>query len=198
MNSTEVTSSAQAPPPDLATILRYRLRALSVRIGTRRALIALGLVAVAGGIALNWSWLTAIGVAPVLVATAPCAAMCALGLCMPKMMGGNSCASRQNPGKAADETIDLRSGPSQAMQQPTLELTSPDPKEKPMPKHMTTILAVAVLITGLMAPSLLYASQGSGMSMMGPATMGSGAMMGRDSGNMMGGGGRPNEQWRRD
>jgi hypothetical protein len=107
MNSTEMTSSVEAPPSELATILRYRLRALWVRIGARRAAIALGLVAVAGGIALNWGWLTAIGVAPVLVATAPCAAMCALGLIMPKMMGGNSCASGQNSGKPADETIGL-------------------------------------------------------------------------------------------
>jgi hypothetical protein len=99
-----------------------------VRIGTRRALISLGLVAVAGGIALNWSWLTAIGVAPVLVATAPCAAMCALGLCMPRMMRGNSCAADQNPGKAADETICRQSGSMQATLQPAIDPTAPDPK----------------------------------------------------------------------
>jgi membrane protein DedA with SNARE-associated domain len=32
------------------------------------------------GLALNWSWPVAAGVAPLLVALAPCAAMCALGL----------------------------------------------------------------------------------------------------------------------
>lgn len=33
---------------------------------------------------LNWGWLVASGVAPVLLAAAPCAAMCAIGLCMDK------------------------------------------------------------------------------------------------------------------
>lgn len=31
---------------------------------------------------LIWSWLVALGIAPLLLALAPCAAMCALGLCM--------------------------------------------------------------------------------------------------------------------
>jgi hypothetical protein len=44
---------------------------------------------VAAGLALNWSWLVAIGVAPLLLTALPCVAMCALGLCMmPK--GGKS------------------------------------------------------------------------------------------------------------
>jgi hypothetical protein len=38
--------------------------------------------------ALNWGWLTAIGLAPVLVSLAPCAAMCGLGLCMKGGSGG--------------------------------------------------------------------------------------------------------------
>jgi hypothetical protein len=59
------------------------MRAICAGIGAGRIAIALGLAGVAAGIALSWAWLTAIGVAPVLVAAAPCAAMCALGLCMP-------------------------------------------------------------------------------------------------------------------
>jgi hypothetical protein len=55
------------------------------------------------GLALNWSWLVAIGVAPLLVALAPCAAMCALGLCMSRM-GGKSC-STQSPAVRADTDI---------------------------------------------------------------------------------------------
>jgi hypothetical protein len=43
-----------------------------------------------GGMALNWGWLTAIGLAPVLVSLAPCAAMCGLGLCM-KGGSGSKC-----------------------------------------------------------------------------------------------------------
>lgn len=69
--------------PDILNAIRYYL-------GGRRGLIALAAVAVAGGLAFNWSWLVAIGVAPLLLAAAPCVAMCALGLCMHKMNSGNS------------------------------------------------------------------------------------------------------------
>ena len=49
---------------------------------TRNRLMMAGGAVVIGGLALNWGWLTAIGVAPILLAVAPCAIMCALGLCM--------------------------------------------------------------------------------------------------------------------
>lgn len=58
----------------------------------RRGLILLALAIIGIGVALNWGWLVAIGVAPVLLALAPCAAMCALGVCMSKM-GGKSCSN---------------------------------------------------------------------------------------------------------
>jgi hypothetical protein len=104
MNSTEITGSA--PARDLGAILRPRRRAVWARIGARRVLIALGLAAVGAGIVLNWGWLTAIGVAPVLVAAAPCAAMCALGLCLPRMLGGNSAAANQNFGNREPASFD--------------------------------------------------------------------------------------------
>ena len=50
-----------------------------------RRVLMLGAVALAGGgAALGWPWLVAFGVAPILLALLPCAAMCALGLCMGK------------------------------------------------------------------------------------------------------------------
>src|SRR5258708_31458718 len=59
-------------------------------LGNRWVLLALGgLVLIIAG-ALNWGWLVAAGIAPVLVAVAPCAIMCALGLCGMKMMGGSN------------------------------------------------------------------------------------------------------------
>lgn len=61
-------------------------------LGGRRGLIVLAVAALAIGGALNWSWLIAIGVAPLLIALAPCAAMCALGLCMLRKRGG-ACAT---------------------------------------------------------------------------------------------------------
>lgn len=63
--------------------------------GRRIWWIAAALALVAGA-ALNWSWLVAIGVAPLLVAALPCVAMCALGLCMNRMTG-RSCSKEAAP-----------------------------------------------------------------------------------------------------
>jgi hypothetical protein len=61
----------------------------------RRA-VMLGVFAlVVAGLALGWPWLTAFGLAPLVLSLMPCAAMCALGLCMPKG-GGGSCRSQAN------------------------------------------------------------------------------------------------------
>lgn len=51
-------------------------------LGTRRTLLIGAALIVGTGIALNWSWLVAAGVAPLIISFLPCAAMCALGLCM--------------------------------------------------------------------------------------------------------------------
>ena len=56
----------------------------------RFVLGVVALAAIASAAALQWSWLVAIGVAPLLLSLAPCAAMCALGLCMHRM-GSGSC-----------------------------------------------------------------------------------------------------------
>lgn len=104
MNTPELTNTrelAQPPQPsllqDVVGLARYWTHAVSARIGRGRALILLGLAVAGAGVALNWSWLAAIGVAPVLLSLAPCAAMCALGLCMSKMAGGKSCSNAQPP-----------------------------------------------------------------------------------------------------
>lgn len=93
---TAKTSSTHPDRNFLGRALRY--------LG-RRGLIMLMMAIVGAGLALNWSWLVAVGVAPVLLALAPCAAMCALGLCMNKM-GGKACADKSaadNPVKSGNE-----------------------------------------------------------------------------------------------
>lgn len=55
----------------------------------RRTLLLLAAALIAAGLALNWGWLVAVGAAPIILALAPCLAMCALGLCM--QGGGKSC-----------------------------------------------------------------------------------------------------------
>ena len=77
-------------------------------LGGRRGLIIATLAAAGVGLALNWSWLVAIGVAPLLISLAPCAAMCALGLCMSRM-GGKSCSNQPS---ATDRESGVRSSGS--------------------------------------------------------------------------------------
>ena len=69
-------------------------------LGGRRGIIVLTLVAAAIGLYLGWGWLAAVGLAPLLLALAPCAAMCALGLCM--RGGGKSCSTDSKPVEGKD------------------------------------------------------------------------------------------------
>lgn len=85
----------------IAGLLRHYL-------GGRRGLIVLA-VAAGAGLYLGWGWLAAAGIAPLLVTFAPCAAMCALGLCMNKAVG-KSCstdpkAGSQTPDNQTTEAI---------------------------------------------------------------------------------------------
>jgi hypothetical protein len=92
-----------------ADIFRYIRHQLRGRRGHIVAAVALGIPA----LWIGWPWLVVAGVAPLLIALAPCAIMCALGLCAMKAgakanNGSNvsrsetSCCS-QSP--ATDETM---------------------------------------------------------------------------------------------
>jgi|RhiMetdeSRZDD1v2_1073273.scaffolds.fasta_scaffold4199660_2 hypothetical protein len=74
------------PPPAMAALLGDAVRH---SVGGRRSLIALGALALALGIAFNWSWIAAAGIAPLLLSALPCIAMCALGLCASRMMNSS-------------------------------------------------------------------------------------------------------------
>jgi hypothetical protein len=90
MNSPETaTTTKPSLAQDWLSALRYWLRG-------RNGVIALIGLALVIGAALNWSWLVAVGVVPLLITVLPCAAMCALGLCMNRMDGG-SCSTETNP-----------------------------------------------------------------------------------------------------
>jgi hypothetical protein len=65
-----------------------------------RGLLLLAAIALIVGAALNWSWLVAAGIAPLLLTALPCVAMCALGLCANRMMG-KSCSTEAAPDKPA-------------------------------------------------------------------------------------------------
>lgn len=62
----------------------------------RRKKLLLGgfaLALIGAGLAWQWSFLVALGVAPLLVSVAPCLAMCAFGLCMHRMCSSPGCAT---------------------------------------------------------------------------------------------------------
>ena len=67
----------------------------------KRGWVLLALAVAGAGMAMNWSWLVAIGAAPLIIAILPCAAMCALGLCMNH--GKNKSCSKQ--AEAANKDI---------------------------------------------------------------------------------------------
>ena len=47
-----------------------------------QGLTVTGMAAVVVGLTLSWSWVVALGMAPLVLALGPCLIMCALGLCM--------------------------------------------------------------------------------------------------------------------
>jgi hypothetical protein len=90
MSSPEpATTTKPSLAHDWLSALRYWLR------GRNGVIASIGLALVIGA-AFNWSWLVAVGIAPLLLTALPCVAMCALGLCMNRMVGG-SCSTEANP-----------------------------------------------------------------------------------------------------
>jgi hypothetical protein len=79
---------------DILLYARHSLR-------DRRVLIGIASAVLVAAATLNWGWLVAIGIAPLLLAMAPCAAMCALGLCA--MGKGNKSVTPQE--SADDGTV---------------------------------------------------------------------------------------------
>jgi hypothetical protein len=81
------------------------LRAARPYLTGWRGLLLLAVIVLTAGAALNWGWLVAAGIAPLLVTALPCVAMCALGLCANKVMG-KSCSSEATnrpAGPSADQ-----------------------------------------------------------------------------------------------
>lgn len=64
--------------PHQKSVLRSRARQL---LGNRFGLLAVAALVLGLGAYSSWGWLVAAGLAPILLSVAPCAAMCALGLC---------------------------------------------------------------------------------------------------------------------
>jgi hypothetical protein len=74
-NFRSADATARSPEPSSIETIRPFLAG-------RWGLLTVAVVAIVAGLAFNWSWLVAAGVAPLIIGVMPCAAMCALGLCM--------------------------------------------------------------------------------------------------------------------
>ncbi len=94
--------AAERPEPSLAHDL---FRAARYYLLSRTGLLSIAAAAIVAGAALNWNWLVATGIAPLLITLLPCAVMCGLGLCFHRLVGG-SCAQDQSRATAEAEQIE--------------------------------------------------------------------------------------------
>ena len=101
MSKTEDTNPASSFGGELLYAVRYYLR-------DRRVQIALAVLLAGGGLALNWGWVVALGIAPLILGALPCVAMCAFGLCM---MGGKSNACHGDASNRVPPADDIQSNP---------------------------------------------------------------------------------------
>ena len=73
--------------PDQTSLTSHLSSAARSVLGNRFGLLAIAAGVIGLSAYTSWGWLVAVGLAPILLALAPCAAMCALGMCM---KGGKS------------------------------------------------------------------------------------------------------------
>src|SRR3546814_20920826 len=104
-------TSPRLTGPSETTLTQDLLYAGRYYLGGRRGLLILVAVAILAGLALNWSWLVAVGIAPILLGVLPCFAMCALGLCM-HHAGSKSFAACPDNAKADQVALTPEAQPS--------------------------------------------------------------------------------------
>ena len=83
--STEFTATSETQ-----SVWSRAARLLRGRVG----LVALGAAVLGIGGALNWHWLVAAGIAPLVLSVLPCVVMCSLGLCMAGMANRGASAQQ--------------------------------------------------------------------------------------------------------
>jgi hypothetical protein len=127
MSSPETAGVAK---PSLAQDWLYALR---YWLRGPKGIAVLVVSALVVGAALNWSWLVAVGIAPLLVTTLPCAVMCGLGLCINKMAGG-SCATSARADAPMPEVDRQTAAAPEPDQGPSVPLTA---EADPLPGHST-------------------------------------------------------------
>lgn len=105
-------SKIGSPAAQKESLGRDVLNALRYYVGGRWGLLGVAATVVAAGLVFNWNWLVAAGLAPLVLMILPCAAMCALGLCMkrqPDQQHSTDAASQKAGDASAESTTVLGS-----------------------------------------------------------------------------------------
>lgn len=142
-------TTTQQPNAEDRSLGRDLFYALRYHLSGRRGLLVLAGLAIVAGLVLNWGWLAAAGIAPILIGVLPCLAMCALGLCMNRA-GGKSCsttASNSDPSTlggagSVTQAVALDAPPDRASSKqpirgdaPVLAIPDPQPSKGRRPTH---------------------------------------------------------------
>jgi hypothetical protein len=93
------TRKPEAAQSDSAATTAQRIRSWAL---SPQGLTITGIAAVVVGLTLSWSWVVALGVAPLILALGPCLVMCALGLCMDMRNGSHAPAAKPDLGSATE------------------------------------------------------------------------------------------------
>lgn len=100
--STDTTTRRQD-----SSLARDLLCAARYYLWRPRVLLTLAALAIVAGLALNWSWLVAAGLAPILISTLPCLIMCVFGVCMMCRSGEKHSAPIRDAAEAASPPATL-------------------------------------------------------------------------------------------
>jgi hypothetical protein len=107
------TRKPEAAQSDGVPTTAQRIRSWAL---SPQGLTITGIAAAVVGLTLGWSWVVALGVAPLILTLGPCLVMCALGLCMNMRNGAQGPAG--NPGLGSETEVPSSTS-SPAVRSPT-------------------------------------------------------------------------------
>lgn len=129
-----MTTRTIAPRQD-SSLARDVIHAARYYLWRPRVLLMLATIAIVAGLTLNWSWLVAAGLAPILISTLPCLIMCAFGVCMMCRSGEKGSAPTRDAAETASPPTTLAA--SHKLQTGTISSTyAPDSIEATAPPHL--------------------------------------------------------------
>ena len=109
-------------PPQQTTLVQDLVALARYGLTRRRGILIIGAGFAIGGLYFGWDWLVAAGLAPILIALAPCAVMCGIGLCMMNRKRGDSRSSSPDEAGDVDEKSPIKSPADSTSKQPVREV----------------------------------------------------------------------------